>query len=148
MFLRVDLSKEPFQLLYRQIYQRISSFIYQFNDPPENINAALSLLVAGDKNIYLLINVNDQGLIDAHCFCTLQPVGPNATVIFVDQMQIDDAKDSSKFMEQATFYMESLPNVVRIVMVTTETRFKAFQKKYGFNIHKVIMHRDIKKELP
>jgi hypothetical protein len=144
MLMKVDLSKPMFRLLYANLYNRVLSFAPPGKESEEAVKARFMSLVAGDERVQLLIDLDPDGTVKAHCLFLLNPLA-NGLSAFVEQVESDNGHNES-FVKDCIAFVESIPSVNQIAMSTSEKKYRAFKKKYGFETSHVLMVRPVKRD--
>ena len=142
MLIKVDFSKNMFRLLYANLYDRVAAFALANNEPEEAVKARFMSLIAGDERVQLLVDLDDNAQIKAHCLITFNQVTQDSLNAFVEQI-LSDSGHGESFAKDCIAFLENIPFVTRLTMATTEKKYRAFKKKYGFEPWKIIMVREV-----
>ena len=136
MIYKVDFSIEAFRLLFESIYKRVESFALSEGESSLDVKVKFASLLLGDGRYNIIIDLTETG-VSSHCLYV-----HNHPTIFVEQIKVDDPKNGS-FAKDCLTYLENIPNIQQINMTANENKYKAFKKKYGFKVHKVLMVKSV-----
>ncbi|SRR5258708_1841328 len=139
MLFKVDFALPMFRWLYNPLYTRVETFALINGDSLEIVRDRFVSLVGGSNQVFLLIKL-EESLPTAHCLFIL-----NKTTAFIEQIQVD-SKHDTEFVKECIDYVESLESVREIVMTTSEKKYRAFRKKYEFQVSRVVMSREVKRD--
>lgn len=139
MLVKVDFSLPVFRMLYNDLYNRVLTRAVEDGDSEEAVKARFLALIAGDERVQLVVQV-DNNTIKGHCLFTYTPPS-----IFVEQLTTD-SKTGEDFTRECIEYGESLSGVEIVKMFTSESKYRAFRKKYEFEVEKVVMSRTVKRD--
>jgi hypothetical protein len=142
MIHRVDLSKPLWRYLYHEIYDRIWSMGVETEWKQEEIINRILRLQSGDTTLHLLVELKDNSII-SHCL-----VNVLHEVAFVEQAHVDRRKDNP-FIQECEDYIstqlkQEFPQLTKIAFSTHRSEYRAFERKYGFSVLRVILQKDIK----
>lgn len=142
MLSRVDFSQAYWRWLYEPLYERLLSFGKIHSWPLEQVQARMARLVLGDSSLYLLIALDYNTHITAHCLFALQ-----GTVLYCEQLEADTGI-SADITEECFKYADTLkattlPELTAISFGTTEKKYRAFARKYGFTVQKVLLSKEL-----
>ncbi len=144
MLSKVDFSQNIYRLLYGELYNRVLNFALRSGDTEAAVKERFIGLILGNEQVHLLVDLDVLAYIHGHCLFTLSPPGDTRT-LFVEQLECTSKNDTS-FVKDCISYGEALPNVVLITMLTDEKKYKAFKKKYNFQVDKIPMYRTVKRD--
>lgn len=151
MLYKVDFTLSIWRWLFQPIYTRIEQGAISSGDNPEIARIRLSSLLINDPKFILLVNTKEENPsdINAHCLIQLVPLSDNKVQAFVEQLYTDSGHDT-EFTQACTQYIETILTqyffITEIAMFTDENKYRAFKKRYSFNVRKVLMYKEIKKD--
>jgi hypothetical protein len=142
MIHKVDLSKPLWRYLYHEIYDRIYTMGIETEWKQEEITHRILRLQSGDRTLCLLVELKDNSII-SHCLINLIN-----EVAFVEQANVDRRRDNP-FIQQCEDYIckelkLEFPHLTKIAFSTHRSEYRAFERKYGFSVLRVILQKDIK----
>lgn len=150
MLHKVDFSLPLWRWLFQPIYARLESSVLASGDTLAVLQERITGLLVGDPKFILLVDTDskDYSKITGHCLLRLQ-VLPDSTIDAFCEYLFTDSGHGEAFTRACISYVEKevakLLPVSSISMLTDENKFKAFKKKYEFQVKKVLMTREIKK---
>ena len=123
------------RILHNALYQRMVDFA-KLITPELPAEAIVELWLrafydANNKNIYILVNLNDKYNITAHCVILIgQEAGYN--IVYAHQLQ--DDKKSGTFLDECMEYVDKLKTATNAIckVANVYKGEKAMEKKYGF----------------
>lgn len=142
MLLKVDFNEPLFRALFPILFDRVAKFAIAEGGTEPQVAFKFAQMLANEGNNHLLIDFDiETNQVLAHCMYTVQnsPVGLQ---IVVEQLEATTGHNQD-FVKEALAYAETIPNATQICMGTSSKKYKAFQKKYGFSVYKVLMIKDI-----
>ncbi len=142
MIYKVDLTKSIWRYLYHEIYDRIYTLGIENDTSEQDILHRMLRLQAGDKGLYLLIELRDNS-ISSHALINILN-----NVAFIEQVQAERKKDNT-FVNDVEVYITTVikiehPEITKMVFSTKRDEYRAFERKYGFTVMYVLMEKDIK----
>ena len=137
MISRVDFTKDYWRYLYQPLYVAVRDFALQCGDSEEQVALRFGRLVAGDSSLGLLVEMSELKVESFFLYSLTPGIG------FIDYCVAKPRKDST-FLQECLEYLESLPGVAKLVFTTSRHDYRAFERKYGFTLDRVIMSREAK----
>ncbi len=141
MLLKVDLSQDLFQWLFRYLYKSLLDYENANGQGNEaTVKAKLLALLAEDKSCGMLIDLEDME-VKGHCFYSLIPLTQTTTCVLIAQLA------GSEFFQREVFtYLESVNTVVRLYFSVNENRAIELKESYEFSLARVEMTREVKRD--
>jgi hypothetical protein len=145
---RIDFSSQLSRTLYDTLYQRLLAFgaITGEENVEQYVKTRLAEIQAGNAEVHLLVNVQENGRVNAHCLIKFNRLSPESFEAFCEQLQVDGGV-GEEFLKDCEAYVQQFPTVSRIRMLTDEGKFRAFRKKYGYEVVKVVMEKVLKHDV-
>src|SRR6266581_1999412 len=100
MLYKVDLTKSIWRYLYHEIYDRIYTMGMEAGTSEQEILNRILALQAGDKHIYLLVELRDN-TITSHCLINI--IG---NLAFIEQTEAERKRDNT-FAQDCLTYIET-----------------------------------------
>lgn len=145
MLQRVNLQERRWQLLYHALYRKVQEFLVETDNDPRMADQWFARLVMGDPGIFLLVDLDEQFEPESHAVVTIEAKGQEL-VAFVQQTQVKARRDSTFVWDGLEFIRQLAlqePRLTTIVHATSPERARAFERKYGFEVERVVMHKAI-----
>jgi hypothetical protein len=142
MFYKVDFSTPLSRKLFDTLYERILLFGLECRDSEQGIKDAIGELVKGNSFLALLINLEGP-IVTAHCLVKFNQLPDGTYEAFCSQLLVDSAKGDD-FIHQCEAWASQFSGVSVFTLMTDERKYKAFRKKYDYQVHKVAMYKAVK----
>jgi hypothetical protein len=150
MLYKVDFNVSVWRWLFQPLYSRIEQACIASGDPLDTHKTILTALLNNDPKYILLVDTleHDPSKIQGHCLINLIPLADNKVQVFYTQLFTDSGHNTS-FAHQCIDYSKVIAKeypVKELAMLTNENKYRAFKKKYEFQVRKVYMVREYKEE--
>jgi len=142
VFYKVDFSTPLSRKLFDTLYDRILLFGLECRDSEQSIKDAIAELVKGNPLLALLINLEGP-TVTAHCLVRFSLLPNNTYEAFCSQLVVDTTKGED-FLQECEAWASQFTGVSLFTLMTEEKKFKAFRRKYGYQVHKVSMYKVVK----
>lgn len=132
------------RVLHNALHQRLIHFAEQHTPelPAEPVvELWLSAFYNGDnKNIHILVDVDNQCNITGHCICIFNN---EYGYKILHALQLQDDKKSGSFLDECMEYMEKLAqeNEAHCIVLSVQKSAKAMEKKFGYKISRTMMYK-------
>jgi len=142
MIYKVDLTKSTWRYLYHEIYDRISSIAIENNATEQDILNRILRLQAGDKTLYLLVELKDSSIV-SHALVNI--IGE---IAYIEQVEAERKRDNTFAFDVEKYICESIkkdhPSITKMMLNTKREEYRALERKYGFSVVHILMQKDIK----
>jgi len=145
----VDFNEKKWRLFFSALHEKVVEFLIETDNPPEMCTVWLTRLLNNDPNIFIVVEFGEDFTIESHAVITLEQDN-KGKFFFCHQLKAKAKKNSSFVSDVITYFDELksiIPDLYEMRMLTNESKAKAFQKKYGFSVERVLMTRKIEKSL-
>jgi hypothetical protein len=143
MFYKVDFSTLLGRQLFSTLYERVMNFgVTECRDAESNIRGVMAQLMLGDPALALLVNLEGP-TVTAHCLVKFNQLPDGTYEAFCSQLLVDGSRGDD-FIQQCEAWASQFSGVSVFTMLTDERKYKAFRKKYDYQVHKVAMYKLIK----
>lgn len=149
MLHRVDFSLDIWRWLFQPIYKRLEIGTLASSDSVNTVLPRMLALLRGEPSFILLLNCDDTDVtkITGHCLYQLNKLDEHRVQAFCEQLYTDSGHDT-EFTKACISYAEvelsKVYPITEITFLTDESKYRAFKKKYEFQVRKVLMFKEIK----
>lgn len=128
------------RILHNSLYERMISFCEKYTpEVPAQlvVGNLLARLYNGDDSLHILVDIDDDYKIKGHAILDIQEHS-GCKVIFCYQAQGDKGNST---LDNGMQYVDELAQAIGAVsaMFTVTQHSKAFEKKYGYKVARVVM---------
>jgi hypothetical protein len=151
MLMLFDIKQEPCRLMLGMIYHRMYTFFKKYDSHADHdgiVQHFLMRLIMNDptKPVSLVLVLEDNRLV-GHLFLTIeQEFGVN--VCYVHQAEVDSGHFEGNDMNASMDYAEAFAKSygAKRLMLVTSGRARAYERRYHFKVHRIVMTKDLTDE--